>query len=479
MAPTICVRAANTFQRTYVIRCVMALSVGFFVIGFDQSMMDLNNYYIKHKFDIMKIKFRVLLLITNLSSIPGSILSCLLANSRGRKYPVFVAGIFYLVGVAIMLFTNLLTVMIISRVAVGISLGIIYTIIPVYIAELSVSRIRGFLCCFPEVFFNVGSLICYVYFAALQNYSQALKWKIFVVTNGISAVLLIVVLLRIPESPWWLITQGRIKDTIEVLLRCEGSATNANLRLNEMRTNLGILQDDNGENLTETLRYYNIKKRVDWKKLFQGKPVLKVFISVIGLNFFQQAFAMDLMLSKFFLDNQNDKGTNTSIGHFYALSLLSAKTITLLLPMILLDKWGRRPLLLISMGVMSIVAGVYGASSLTFWNNPADELLRAIVLVLAVAFVCSYSSGLGPITWIYSSEVSLSGVRVEGMSFGIITNIFTYVIIHFGIHQTIATILPYGGVMLVYAAILALGTLFCFKMIKETRGEFLEGQLYS
>jgi MFS family permease len=213
-----------------------------------------------------------------------------------------------------------------------------------------------------------------------------------------------------------------------------------------------------------------------WKELliYPTPAVRHILICGIGIHFFQQASGIDAVVlysprifEKAGITSSNDKLLATVAVGF-------TKTVFILVATFLLDRIGRRPLLLSSVGGMVLSLATLGFG-LTMIDHSDEKLPWAVALSIAMvlAYVSFFSIGMGPITWVYSSEIFPLKLRAQGTSMGVAVNRVTSGVISttFILLNKAITI---GGSFFLFAGVAAVGWLFFYACLPETRGRTLE-----
>ncbi|THG22251.1 hypothetical protein TEA_022563 [Camellia sinensis var. sinensis] len=269
----------------------------------------------------------------------------------GRQYTIVIAAAIFFAGAILMGFATNYAFLIVGHFVTGIGVGYALLIAPVCTAEVSPAASRGFLTSFPEVFINAGLLLGYVSNYAFSKLSLHLGWRFMLGLGAIPSVFLALGVLAMSESPRWLILQGRLGDTKRVLDKTSDSKEEAQLRLADIKEATGISEDCNNDVVP-------VPKRSQgegvWKELIllPTPTVLYILIAGVGIHFFQQASGIDAVVlynpkifEKVGITSKSDKLLATVAVGF-------TKTILILVATFLLDRVGRRPLLLSSVGGM-------------------------------------------------------------------------------------------------------------------------------
>ncbi|KAK9756519.1 hypothetical protein RND81_01G103400 [Saponaria officinalis] len=227
-----------------------------------------------------------------------------------------------------------------------------------------------------------------------------------------------------PESPRSLVMQGRLADAKKVLNKTSDSPQEAQLRLKDIMETVGIPIDCD-DDVVILPKSSNKNGEGVWKELLiNATPsVRQVVIAGIGIHFFQQASGIDavvLYAPRIFLKAGITSDTRQLLA---TVTVRFVKTVFILVATFMLDKYGRRPLLLTSVGGM-VISLLTLATSLIIIDRSDHMITWAIALCITMvcAFVASFSIGLGPITWVYSSEIFPLRLRAQGTSIGVAVN---------------------------------------------------------
>jgi MFS family permease len=201
----------------------------------------------------------------------------------------------------------------------------------------------------------------------------------------------------------------------------------------------------------------------------------RILLSGLGIHFFQQASGIDavVLYSPRVFKAAGITSDNQLLGTTCAVGV--TKTLFILVATFLLDRVGRRPLLLSSVGGM-IVSLVGLAAGLTvIEHHPDGKIPWAIGVAIAstMAYVAFFSIGLGPITWVYSSEVFPLHVRALGCALGVASNRVTSGVISMTF-ISLTKAITIGGAFFLYAGVAVLAWVFFFTFLPETRGRTLE-----
>ncbi|XP_038723859.1 polyol transporter 5-like isoform X1 [Tripterygium wilfordii] len=460
-------------RNKYALACAILASMTSVLLGYDIGVMSGACIYIKEDLKIDDTQVEVVVGIISVYSLLGSALAGRTSDWIGRRYTIVVAGVIFFVGALLMGFATNYAFLMVGRFVAGIGVGYALMIAPVYTAELSPASIRGFLTSFPEVFINTGVLLGYVSNYAFSKLPTNLGWRLMLGVGAIPAVFLAIGVLAMPESPRWLVMQGRLGDARRVLERTSDSPEEAQLRLADIKEAAGIPEDQNDD-------VVQVQKQSHgegvWKELLlHPTPVVRhILIAGVGIQFFQQASGVDavVLYSPRIFEKAGITSTDGKLLATIAVGV--SKTLFIFISTFLLDKVGRRPLLLSSVGgmIMSLAAL---ALSLTIIDHHTEKVTWAVGLAIAsvLAVVGFFSMGLGPIAWVYSSEIFPLKLRAQGTSMGVAANRLTSGVISMtfiSLYEKISI----GGAFFLFAAVATVSWLFFFFCLPETHGRTLE-----
>ncbi|KQK15521.1 polyol transporter 5 [Brachypodium distachyon] len=466
----------------YAFTCSILASMATIVLGYDVGVMSGASLYIKKDLQITDVQVEILIGILSLYALVGSFAASRTSDWIGRRVTVVFAATIFFTGSLLMGFAVNYAMLMVGRFVTGIGVGYAIMVAPVYTAEVSPASARGFLTSFTEVFINFGILLGYVSNYAFARLPLRLGWRVMLGIGAAPSALLALMVFGMPESPRWLVMKGRLADAKVVLDKTSDTPEEAAERLADIKAAAGIPKDMDGDVVTVPKKSGEEEKRV-WKELLLSpSPAMRrILLAALGIHFFQQATGSDSVVlysprvfkSAGIADDDHLLGVTCAVG--------VTKTLFILVATFLLDRVGRRPLLLTSTAGM-LVALVGLATGLTVvGRHPGDKIPWAIALcVLSVlAYVSFFSVGLGPITSVYTAEVFPLRVRALGFAVGAACNRVTSAAVSMSF-LSLSKAITIGGSFFLYAGITAIGVAFFFVFIPETRGQPLEdiGKLF-
>ncbi|CAI0438087.1 unnamed protein product [Linum tenue] len=461
-------------RNKYAFACAILASMTSILLGYDIGVMSGAAIFIKDQFKISDTQVEVLVGMLNIYSLVGSAAAGRTSDWIGRRYTIVVAGAIFFVGALLMGLAPNYAFLMVGRFVAGVGVGYALMIAPVYTAEVSPASSRGFLTSFPEVFINAGILLGYVSNYAFSKLPDHIGWRMMLGVGAIPSVFLAVGVLAMPESPRWLVLQGRLGDAKRVLDKTSDSPEESQSRLSDIKSAAGIPENCNDD----VVAVADKKSHGEgvWKELLlRPTPTVRhILICAIGIHFFQQASGIDAVV--LYSPRIFEKAGITSKDKklLATIAVGFTKTVFILVATFLLDRIGRRPLLLSSVGGM-VASLITLGWSLEVINHQAQAQNWAVSLciTMVLAYVGFFSIGMGPITWVYSSEIFPLRLRAQGTSMGVAVNRVvsgvistTFISLYKG--------LTISGAFFLFAGIATVAFVFFFLCYPETQGRTLE-----
>ncbi|PIN09275.1 putative transporter (major facilitator superfamily) [Handroanthus impetiginosus] len=460
-------------RNKYALACSFLASMTSILLGYDIGVMSGAIIYIRKDIDMTDVQKEVIMGILNVYSLLGSAAAGRTSDWIGRRYTIVFAGAIFFTGALLMGFATSYAFLMVGRFVAGIGVGYALMIAPVYTAELAPASSRGFLSSFPEVFINFGILLGYVSNYAFSKLPQHLGWRLMLGIGAIPSVFIAIAVLAMPESPRWLVMQGRLGDAKRVLDKTSDSLEESKLRLADIKEAADIPEHCNDDIVSVPKRHHG---EGVWRELLlHPTPTVRhILMCAVGIHFFQQASGIDSVVLYSPEIFKRAGITNDTDALLATMGVGFTKTIFILVATFLLDKIGRRPLLLSSVAGM-ILSLVGLGVGLTIIENSDHKLTWAIALCIStvLSYVAFFSIGMGPITWVYSSEIFPLRLRAQGCSMGVAMNRVTSGVISMTFISLYKAI-SIGGAFFLYGGIAVVAWMFFYTLYPETQGKTLE-----
>ncbi|CAL5329131.1 unnamed protein product [Camellia sinensis] len=460
-------------RNMFALACATLASMTSILLGYDIGVMSGAGLFIKDDLKISDVQLEVLMGILNVYSLLGSAAAGRTSDWIGRRYTIVLAAVIFFVGALLMGFATNYAFLMVGRFVAGIGVGYALMIAPVYTAEVSPAASRGFLTSFPEVFINAGILLGYVSNYAFSKLPTHLGWRFMLGIGAIPSVFLAVGVLAMPESPRWLVLQGRLGDAKRVLDKTSDSKAEAQLRLADIKEAAGIPEECNDDVVPVPKRSHG---EGVWRDLIlHPTPTVRhILLAGVGIHFFQQTSGIDAVVlysPKIF---EKAGITRKSLKLLATVAVGFVKTMFILVATFLLDRVGRRPLLLSSVAGMIVSLATLGVS-LSIIDHSEKKLIWAVTLAFlsVLSYVATFSIGMGPITWVYSSEIFPLRLRAQGTSMGVAVNRVMSGMISMTFLSLYKAI-TIGGAFFLFMGVAIVGWLFFYTLLPETQGKTLE-----
>ncbi|XP_057443704.1 probable polyol transporter 6 [Lotus japonicus] len=459
---------------TYACACVMAVTIISAIFGYVTGVMAGALLFIKEELGINDMQVQLLGGILNVCALPACMVAGRTSDYVGRRYTIILSAVILLLGSILMGYGPSFPILMIGRCTAGFGVGFALIIAPVYSTEISLPSNRGFLTSLPDVSLNVGLLIGYVSNYFLGKLPLKLGWRLMLAIPVIPSLVLIILMLKLAESPRWLVMQGRVGEARKVLLLVSNSKEEAEQRLKEIKSAVGI-----DESCTKDIVHVPEKTRNGegaLRELFvkPSPPVRRILIAAIGVHVFQQICGIEgicIYSPRVFEKTGITSKSNLLLA---TVGLGISQAVFTFISAFLLDRVGRRILLLISSG--GVVVTLLGLSFCSFiMQQSKEEPLWGIsfTIVAIYIFVAFVAIGIGPVTWVYSSEIFPLRLRAQGLGVCVLVNRLANVAVltsFISIYKTITV----GGSFLLYTVITACAWWFYYSYLPETKGRSLE-----
>ncbi|MCO5555632.1 hypothetical protein L7F22_009177 [Adiantum nelumboides] len=481
----------------YTWMCVLLSTVSAMLMGYDIGIMSGALLFVRQSLQLTELQVEVIVGSLNLVAALGSLASGHVAGWLGRRRALLMSSLLFLLGNVVLAVSPNFLCLLAGRVVTGLGVGFAMMIAPLYSAEISPARVRGFLVSWTEVFVNLGILLGYLFGFAFEFASPRYNWRLMLGAGALPAAFLgAAVLLRVlPESPRWLVLQGREDEAREVLRRvvCNGDEEEAHLRLDEI---LAANKEELRQEIAAKEYVKSTGAAATSDSLFRRglqfvtSPLARMYIIAIAINFFQQASGIDALVY-YSPVVFGQAGIESKAGKLGATVGMGVTKLTfVLVATSLLDRVGRKKLLYLSAGGVATCLTSVAVTFMLMGLNSAkgDSMLSvsmkasahavspaavAITILALFAYVAFFSIGLGPISYVLTSEVFPLRHRSTAVGVSIFVNraVSGCVALLF---LTIAKAITPAGTFLLFAGVTVLGMLFVRLVVPETKGKTLE-----
>ncbi len=430
---------------SYTLFSVIVAAMGGFLFGYHTGIISGALIFLAPAFNLKAIDEGFIVSIILLGALGGALISGTLADWLGRKKTILLTALIFILGATIISVSHSFFFLSVGRAVTGLAVGIISLTAPLYIAEISPPHYRGRFVSLSQLATTIGILAAYT---VSLFYSNEGAWRMMFAVGVIPALVQIWALYFIPETPPWLLIKHQEKKAIAVMQKLRSDS--------EWK-----------EHLSEMKRSAAPQKKSGWLALFNPK-LRSVLLVGIFLNCFQQITGINTVIyyaPKIF----QIAGFESAFGAILAtLGVGGVNVVFSIAAVWLLDKIGRRPLLIWGVGGMVVSLFVL---TLAFFTE--SQLIDLITLVSLMTYVASFAIGLGPIPSLLLSEIYPLKIRGKAMTVGTMSNWFFNYLVSFTFLDLMQH-LGSAGIFCLYAVIGIAALWFFWRYIPETKGKSLE-----
>ncbi|MDH6292835.1 sugar porter family MFS transporter [Rhodococcus opacus] len=384
----------------------------------------------------------------------GALIGGRLSDRFGRRHNLLVLSGVFIVGTLGCVFAPTWLTLAVFRFILGLAVGGASATVPVYLAELAPAERRGSIVSRNEVMIVLGVFAAFIINAVILHTwgHHHNVWRYMLAIAVLPAMALMIGMMRMPESPRWLTSNGRDDDALEVLRELR-SPERANAEIAEVHA----LAEE--ERIVQTGGWRDLS--VPWiRRLMIIGALLGVFQQFTGINSIMYYGTQLLQTAGFSGDGAIV--ANTANGLFSLLGI----TVGILL----INKVNRRTMLIGGMSLIVLFHVLVGSSALLL---PDNAIKPFVVLIFVVLFVFTMQGTLGPLVWLMLAEIFPLKIRSFAMGVCVFVLWMANAVVTFGFPPLVSA-LGIASTFFVFAGIGVLGVVFIATMVPETRGKSLE-----
>jgi sugar porter (SP) family MFS transporter len=429
---------------SYLAKSSVVAALGGLLFGFDTVVLAGANAALRVQYSLSERALGATVAAALVGTILGAMFGGIPGDRYGRRNSLRLTAVLYLLSAVGCAFAFGWYSFLLARFLGGLGIGASSVLGPMYIAEIAPARQRGRLVGFFQFNIVFGILLAYFsnYVIGAMGFGD-IEWRWKLGIAAFPAALFLGLLFTIAESPRWLAKRGRVKEA-ERVLRATGDTN---------------YQED----LRQIVASIDEHQAAANEPFFSHKYRVPIFLAV-SIGMFNQFSGINAIL--YYLNDIFAKAGFTKVsGDLQAVAVGATNLLFTMLAMTLIDKIGRKTLLLIgSVGTAAALAGV----AAIFFAGAHQNLL---VWCLA-GFIAFFAFSQGAVIWVYLSEVFPTRVRAKGQSLGSLTHWVTNALIAFLFPQVAARS---GGIPFVFfAAMMVVQFFVVLAVYPETKGYSLE-----
>ncbi|KAJ2369377.1 hypothetical protein H4S01_001043 [Coemansia sp. RSA 2610] len=490
----------------FVFFVVFCITIGGLLFGYDTGVVSGALVVIKDEWDLSSTQQEFIVGGTTLGAIAGGLFSGYFADRWGRRVITFLASLVFILGALIMTFAKDYAVLIGGRVVVGLAVGAASMVVPIYIGELAPKEFCGRLVTLNVLAITGGQLIAYLVSWGLTDVHNGWRWMFGI--SAFPAAVQLCCLPWLPESPRVLVQRGQDDRARSILRRVYGAKVPESTVDDELDSIHRSMRNENATSYRDLLRAVNLKPLI-------VACMLQLMQQFSGFNTAMYYSATILKMAGF---------PSTKSATQFSIAIAATNMLMTIVAISIIDRFGRRKLLLISfvgmivglillgvafifiVGLVKITkdtcgeyvkcgacalddrcnwspgASICALKSSTLYSDLTDNCESQtsrdkagtwLALASLIFYVALYAVGLGNVPWLVQSEIFAQGIRSKAGSIATATNW----VCNFIISVTFLTMtlhITASGTFWLYAGILLLGLVFVFFMVPETKGLKLE-----
>ncbi|MCF8362986.1 MAG: D-xylose transporter XylE [Prolixibacteraceae bacterium] len=448
-------------SKVYVLLITIVATIGGLLFGYDTAVISgaeksVQEYLINSQ-GLSTLIHGITTSSALIGCIIGGALSGLIASKLGRKRALMLAaGLFFISAlgsgfpetfffergnptIGLLLMFNF------YRIIGGIGVGLASAVTPMYIGEVAPSNIRGQLVSLNQFAIIFGMLVVYFVNWGISNgqtleWINTVGWRRMFLSEAIPAGLFGLLLFFVPETPRYLALSGKKDEAMKVLTRING-VERAKLVMEEIKA---------------SLEHHSSGKLFSFGKV--------VIIIGILLSVFQQFVGINVALyyaPRIF----ESMGAAKDASMMQTVIMGLVNVVFTVIAIFTVDKWGRKPLLIIGSTGMAI--GMFAISGLAYF-----EIIGISTLVFIIIYTASFMMSWGPITWVLISEIFPNKIRGKAVAIAVAAQWTA----NYLISSTYPAMMEFSGAFTYgfYGLMSVLSLIFVWKMVPETKGRTLE-----
>ena len=453
-------QTSSIVKNSVIILTTLAATLGGFLFGFDTAVVSGTISLVKAQFSLSSLMEGWFVSSALLGCIIGVGISGSLGNELGRKKVMMIAAFLFAISAIGCAFSQSALELVVYRLVGGIGIGIASVICPMYVSELVPASVRGRMVAYYQLAITLGILAAYFSNVYLQYNSTLLSievgwikdifkhelWRGMFLVGVLPASIFLFTTMLIPESPRWLLLKGEKQKANEILEK----VFTAEQMLNEVAE----IKKSFDQNLNNELK----------KNIFKGnKTILIIGLLLPALSQFSGINAIIYYGPSIF--ERAGFQLNQALGGQITIGIVNM--VCTFIAIYIIDKYGRKPLLLWGIGgaVISLLA-----TAILFATNQTNGPL---LIISILCFIACFAFSFGPVTWVIISEIFPTEHRSKGVALATMS----LWLANWLVGQFFPFLLEQVGPavsFLVFALFSAAAFLLTWKKIPETKGKSLE-----
>ncbi|RKP07078.1 general substrate transporter [Thamnocephalis sphaerospora] len=444
----------------YMILTVLVSAMGGLLFGYDVGVISgvliMDSFNETFRFGSETERgFTVSILL--IGALVGSLGVFYFADRFGRRRSCMGGSIVFIAGGLMQTFADSLPLLTAGRFISGLSVGVLSMAVPLYLSEVSPKEYRGMMVAMQQLAITVGILLAFCVNYGTERIDGDASWRIPFGVQNVFAIFMAAGMVFLPSSPRWLMSRGRVDQAMCALRR--------------LRNSSGIMVQQELDEIQDSIRLEREIGDGSWKEVAVNGMWRRVLLGVC-LQMFQQLTGINAIMyySPKILSNAGFSSHSVTL-----LVTAGAGVVNVLMTlpgMYLVDRVGRRVLLLLGAGIMAVAMAILGIMIAIYAPAFEAPAVPWVCLVMLYLFIVGFAPSWGPIGWIYPSEIYPLRIRAKAMSLTTASNWLFNAIVALAVPPSLAAA-PWGP-MIAFAALLVLMAIWVYFTLPETKGKSLE-----
>ncbi|GMT44424.1 MAG: MFS transporter [bacterium] len=391
------------YNKNLVVVIAAIAATGGLLFGFDTGVISGAIPFFQQDFQISNSMVENITTAGLVGAVIGAMFTGRLSDIIGRKKVILMAAVVFIIGAAWSGWAPNDRILIAARLFIGLAIGISSFSVPLYIAEISPTKIRGRLVSLFQLLITIGILVSYLSDLLFANNNNLSSWRPMFYVGVIPGLILFIGMLFLPETPRWLMSKGREDESRHVLKKIEEPGL--------VEASIRQMKED----------IEKAKSRATFREVF--KPWLRTALMIaVGIMFFQQFVGINTVIyysPKIFMIVGFE---GARAGIWGAVSVGVVNVVFTVLSLFLIDKIGRRKLYFI--GLSGIIFSLLALGTVFAFHASLGDMGKWLAIVFVWIYIAFFAISLGPLGWLFISEVFPLRVRGVGSSIGSLSNWF-------------------------------------------------------
>ena len=430
--------------RSYVLYVSIVAALGGLLFGFDTAIIAGAARFLKERFALSAFGEGLAVSIVLVGCMAGAAIAGSVSDRLGRRRFMFISAVLFFISALGCAIPQNLIQFLIFRFIGGLAIGSASIVSPLYISEVAPPKIRGALVSVNQLAIVTGILMSYFVSWILVG-AGAANWRWMFATGAVPAVVFFLFVLGVPESPRWLVKQGRESEAATILTRLNGPEI-AKAEIVNIKETLTLEGGSLKELLQPGFR----------TALFIG-IFLAVFQQITGFN------AVIYYAPRFF----EAAGLARSSAILQSALIGVVNVVFTLVAIALVDRLGRKPMLMVGSAGMGLSFILLGAAF------KFQLFSGSLILLFTLLYIAFFAMTLGPIVWVVIAEIFPTRIRGRAMAIATVALwladfavSLTFPVIADKLHESFAFWL--------YAGMCLINFFFIWAVLPETKGKSLE-----